>query len=181
MKKTLALVLALVLSLLTACGGGTPPESPSPGPPVFPDASAPPEETSAPAVEKKLGRSKLPEFQGQTSEDFLAERTPEELLQYMDAAYSAIGGRPFKERDGFASPAELSSDDLFSFFFRTMESEDFFLPRNDEAPPSEDGGVPENFLIPVEAVTNQLDWCFGEGTYTLRMEAVSGGTQKETV
>ena len=59
-------------------------------------------------IREKLGRSKLPDFSGKTSEDFLAERSPEELLQYMDAAYSAIGGRPFLERDGFDSPAELS-------------------------------------------------------------------------
>ena len=172
MKKAIALFLALCLLLLSACGGGPPPSSSLPGEIPSPAESREEPSSQEPEspAEKNLGHSLLPEFQGQTPEDFLAERSPEELLQYMDAAYSAIGGRPFKERDGFASPAELSSDDLFSFFFRTMDSWDFFLPRDDEDPPFEDGGMPENFLIPVEAVINQLDHCFGEGTYTLRME-----------
>lgn len=113
-------------------------------------------------VRERLGCSKLPAFLGKTPEDFLAERTPEELLQYMDAAYSAIGGRPFQERDGFDSPAELSSDDLFSFFFRTMDSWDFYRPGED--------GEWGDHLIPLEAVTSQLDRCFGEGTYTLQVE-----------
>ena len=172
MKKAIALFLALCLLLLSACGGGPPPSSSLPGEIPSPAESREEPPSQGPQVpgEKNLGHSLLPEFQGQTPEDFLAERSPEELLQYMDAAYSAIGGRPFQERDGFDSPAELSSDDLFSFFFRTMDSWDFFLPRDDEDPPFEDGGRPENFLIPVEAVINQLDRCFGEGTYTLRME-----------
>ena len=131
MKKAIALFLALCLLLLSACGGGPPPSSSLPGEIPFPAESREEPSSQGPQVpgEKNLGHSLLPEFQGQTPEDFLAERSPEELLQYMDAAYSAIGGRPFQERDGFDSPAELSSDDLFSFFFRTMDSWDFFLPR----------------------------------------------------
>ena len=62
-----------------------------------------------------------PDFSGKTSEDFLAERSPEELLRYVDAAYAAVGNRRDGEKTSFDSPSELSSEDLLHFFFRSME------------------------------------------------------------
>ena len=154
MKKAIALLLAL--ALLSACRGGPPVPSSLPGEAAAPSESLK-EPPSQPPAEKNLGHSLLPEFQGQTSEDFLAERSPEELLQYMDTAYSTVSDPSYRGWHGFRSPWLISVSDLLNFFFQTMDPRDFYCPGKD--------GEPGDFRIPLEAVKDQLDRCFGEGKY----------------
>lgn len=88
-----------------------------------------------------------------TPELFLAARTEEELLQFIDAAYSAVGGSG--KKGGFASPAEIDSEGLLSFFFRTTDDRAFYREET-----GDDGEEKRYYLIPLEAVTEQLDRYF---------------------
>ncbi len=153
-QKTMRLFLCLcgILSLLTACQPAVQGESlPSSG--ISQGIS---EETFQPAP------SRLPSPTGEetTPELFLASRTEEELLLFVDAAWAAVGG-PGMERS-FASPADISSEGLLSFFFRITDEQAFYREE------TEAGKVSQRYYcIPLEAVTSQLDRYFDEYTFCL--------------
>ncbi len=161
-KRTAAAFLATwgAVLLLAACRAAQEPP-PAPQLPPSSPAAGPSQSAPEPVPEEEPAWLPSPGPGETTPELFLAARTEEELLRFIDAGWSAVGG-PGMER-GFASPADIGSEGLMSFFFRTADSLPFY--REDIG---EDGEERRYCLIPLEAVTRHLDRYF-DG-YTFRME-----------